>query len=131
MFNAANIHNYFQSCIKKAKKIFLWGYFAKILRKQGERYVLTGGKVCSNRERDKGLPDAGVRPHELGRAPLYIGAPALIYPSGRSKPIFILFDYLSLGSRASGGFRVLSKDADGRLYKGYQGNSWLNRASIR
>ena len=91
----------------------------------------TGRKIRSNRERDKGLPDAGVRPHELGRAPLYIGAPALIYPSGRSNPIFIPWKHRALGSKASGDFHGLSKDADDRLYKGYQGNSWLNRASIR
>jgi hypothetical protein len=56
---------------------------------QGERYGQTGSETACNRERDGILPDSGGRPHKLGRAPLYIGAPALIYWSGRSEPSFI------------------------------------------
>ena len=65
-------------------------FFCKeILREEGERYVQTGEKVRCNRERDGGLLDSGGRPHKSGRAPEYLGAPALICPSGRSTPVFI------------------------------------------
>ena len=57
--------------------------------KQGVRRHVTGSEKACNRERDGILPDSGGRPHKLGRAPLYIGAPALICWSGRSKPSFI------------------------------------------
>ena len=57
--------------------------------KWGERYVLTGGKTACSRERNGVSLVVDGRPHKLGRAPLYIGAPALICPSGRSKPIFV------------------------------------------
>ena len=53
-------------------------------------YVGTGRKVRANRERDGMSLNSNARPHELGRAPLYLGAPALICWSGRSKPSFIL-----------------------------------------
>ena len=52
-------------------------------------YVGTGEKVRANRERDGMSLNSNARPHELGRAPLYLGAPALICWSGRSKPSFI------------------------------------------
>ena len=56
---------------------------------RGKRYVVTRKEIRSNRER-YGVPLVVVsRPHKSGRAPLYLGAPAQIYPSGRSKPIFI------------------------------------------
>ena len=45
--------------------------------------------------------NSNTRPHELGRAPLYLGAPALIRWSGRSKPSFIPWKYHALGSRAN------------------------------
>jgi len=54
--------------------------------KQGTRRHVTGSETACNRERDGISPDSDGRPHELGRAPLYIGAPALICWSGRSKP---------------------------------------------
>ena len=56
--------------------------FAKI-------YVGTGEKVRANRERDGMSLNSNARPHKLGRAPLYVGAPALICWSGRSKPSLI------------------------------------------
>ena len=58
--------------------------------KQGVRRHVTGSEKACNRERNGILPDSGGRPHKLGRAPLYLGAPALICWSGRSKPSFIL-----------------------------------------
>ena len=60
-----------------------------IRRRKGKRYVQTGRKIRCNRERNGVSLVVGGRPHELGRPPLYIGAPALTYPSGRSEPIFI------------------------------------------
>ena len=57
--------------------------------KQGVRRHVTGSETACNRERDGILPDSGGRPHKLGRAPLYVGAPALICWSGWSKPSFI------------------------------------------
>ena len=99
--------------------------------KKGERYVLPGKEIRSNRERDGVSLVADGRPHELGRAPLYIGAPALIFASGRPKRVFILFDYLSLGNRASVGFRELSTNADDCPCRGCRDNSWQNRASVR
>jgi hypothetical protein len=53
-------------------------------------YVGTGEKVRANRERDGMSLNSDARPHELGRAPLCLGAPALICWGGRSKPSFIL-----------------------------------------
>ena len=45
---------------------------------RGGRYVLTGKEIRSNRERYR-VPCVVVsRPHKSGRAPLYLGAPALI-----------------------------------------------------
>ena len=55
----------------------------------GKRYVQTGEKILGNREKVIGLLVAAARPHIFGRAPLYLGAPALLYWSGRQHPIFI------------------------------------------
>ena len=71
------------------------------------------------------------RPYKLGRAPLYLGAFALICWSGRSKPSFIPWKYHALGSRASGGFRVPSTDADVRPCRGCRDRLWQSRASVR
>jgi len=57
---------------------------------QGKRHGQTGNETASNRERDGISLNSNARSHELGRAPLYLGAPALICWSGRSKPSFIL-----------------------------------------
>ena len=91
--------------------------------KQGKRCLLTGRKVRSNRERGAGLLVAISRPYELGRAPLYLGAPALICWSGRPKPIFIPPKHHSWESRASGGFHALSTDVDDRPYKDFLAES--------
>ena len=58
-------------------------------QEQGERYGQAGSETACNRERDGMSLNSNARPHELGRAPLYLGAPALICWSGRSKPSFI------------------------------------------
>ena len=64
------------------------GKGGKDTQKQGKRRVETGEKTRRNREKDRISLESGGRPHKLGRAPLYLGAPTLIYPSGRSKPVF-------------------------------------------
>ena len=53
------------------------------------RALVTGSEAPSGRARDGMLPDSGGGPHQFGREPLYLGAPARIYWSGRSKPNFI------------------------------------------
>ena len=68
---------------------------------QGKRYGQTGSETACNRERDGISLNSSARTHELGRAPLYLGAPALIRWSGRSKPSFIPWKYHALGSRAN------------------------------
>jgi len=60
-----------------------------IYMRKGKRYVQTGEKILGNREKVIGLLVAAARPHICGRAPLYLGAPALISGSGRQNPIFI------------------------------------------
>ena len=49
-----------------------------VRKEQGKRYGQTGSEKACNRERDGILPNSDGRPHKLGRAPLYVGAPALI-----------------------------------------------------
>jgi hypothetical protein len=60
-------------------------------KEKGKRLGVTGKEIRSNREKGTGKLIVGGRPHKLGRATLYIGALALIYPSGRQNPTFILF----------------------------------------
>ncbi len=76
--------------MKKTKKSKKRESFIEDTRKeQGKRYGVAGSEKACNRERDGIMPDSDGRPHKLGRAPLYLGAPALICWSGRSKPSFI------------------------------------------
>ena len=76
--------------MKKTEKMQEKGFlYRRYTWKKGERYGVAGSETACNRERDGILPDSGERPHKLGRAPLYLGAPALICWSGRSKPSFI------------------------------------------
>jgi hypothetical protein len=72
------------------EEIMVVAHLQRYTWEQGERYGQTGSETACNRERYGILPDSGGRSHELGRAPLYIGAPALICWSGRSNPSFIL-----------------------------------------
>ena len=135
----ANITKYFQYSKGKGQKVtLLW--FSGLRQyafgdystwEQGKRYGITGSEKACNRERDGILPDSDGRPHKLGRAPLYLGAPALTCWSGRSKPSFILQYYSFQGSRASGGFHVPSTDADVRPCRGCRDRLWQSRASVR
>ena len=63
--------------------------FYCIRKEQGKRHGQTGNETACNRERYGMSLNSNARTHELGRAPLYLGAPALICWSGRSKPSFI------------------------------------------
>ena len=75
--------------MKKTEKMQEKGFLLqRYTLEQGKRYGQTGNETACNRERYGISPDSDGRPHELGRAPLYIGAPALICWSGRPKPIF-------------------------------------------
>jgi len=75
--------------MKKTEKMQEKGFLLqRYTLEQGKRYGQTGRDTECNRERYGISPDSDGRPHELGRAPLYIGAPALICWSGRPKPIF-------------------------------------------
>ena len=98
---------------------------------KGKRPVQTRNETACNRERDGISLDSDGRPHKLGRAPLYLGAPALICWSGPSKPSFIPWKYLVLGNKASGGFHELSTDADGHPCRGCRDRLWLNHVSVR
>jgi hypothetical protein len=76
---------------KDGKKCKKRDSFCKDIKgNKGKRYGQTGSETACNRERDGMSLNSNARPHKLGRAPLYLGAPALIYWSGRSKPSFIL-----------------------------------------
>ena len=79
----------FLGCCNTVLTIIVRRNRGKGTAKQGVRRHVTGSEKACNRERDGILPDSGGRPHKLGRAPLYVGAPALICWSGRSKPSFI------------------------------------------
>ena len=95
--------------MKKTGKMQEKGFlYRRYTQEQGKRYGQTGSDTACNRERYGMSLNSNARPHKLGRAPLYLGAPALICRSGRSKPDFILLYYSFWGSRASGGFRVPS-----------------------
>ena len=95
--HGANIWKYFQYSKEKGQKVtLLW--FSGLQQyafddystwKKGERYGQTGSEAAYNRERDGVSLNSNARTHELRRAPLYLGAPALICWSGRSKPSFI------------------------------------------
>ena len=98
---------------------------------QGKRYGQTGNETACNRERDGMSLNSNARPHKLGRAPLHLGAPALICWSGRPKPSFIPWNYLFSESRASGGFHAPSTDADVRPCRGCRDRLWQSRASVR
>ena len=75
--------------MKKTEKMQEKGFLLqRYTLEQGKRYGQTGSETACNRERDGMSLNSNARPHELGRAPLYLGAPALICWSGRSKPIF-------------------------------------------
>ena len=71
------------------EEIMVVAHLQRYTWEQGERYGQTGSETACNRERYGILPDSGGRSHEFGRAPLYIGAPALICWNGRSNPNFI------------------------------------------
>ena len=96
--HGANIQNIFQCWKEKGQKLaFLW--FSGLRQyafgdystwEQGKRYGQAGSETACNRERDGVSLNSNARPYKLGRAPLYVGAPALICWSGRSKPSFIL-----------------------------------------
>ena len=80
--------------MKKTEKMQEKGFLLqRYTLEQGKRYGQTGRDTACNREKYGISPDSNTRPHKLGRAPLYIGAPALICWSGRSKPIFIPWKY--------------------------------------
>jgi len=80
----------FQQCSHKGGSLNSVVIYYGIRKEQGKRYGQTGNETACNRERDGMSLNSNARPHKLGRAPLYLGAPALICWSGRSKPSFIL-----------------------------------------
>ena len=70
--------------MKKTEKMQEKGFlYRRYTQEQGKRYGQTGSETACNRERYGMSLNLNARPHKLGRAPLYLGAPVLICWSGR------------------------------------------------